>query len=102
MNQNTESISTRVGNVPIRVPVYRDRQTTEGLAAEMSERLAAIEQRSSRIDTHAFLALLAYEYAAEAHGLRLEQETANAEFLRALDGILSRLREIRAEHTPDE
>jgi hypothetical protein len=102
MTQNEENVSTRVGNVPVRLPVYRDRQTTETIAAEMSVRLAAIEQRSSRIDTQGFLTMLAYEYAVETHGLRGEQEAANRAFLRALDGILNRLRELCAEHLPEE
>lgn len=84
-------IAVRLGKVTLQVPVVDDEETTREIAASISRRLDEIEKASPRIDTQGFALRVAYEYAAQAHGLAADLEEANRQFLRALGEVNDRL-----------
>lgn len=84
-------LEVRLGKVNLRVPVVDDPETTRRLASEITERLAAIEKASPRIDTQGFALRVAYEYAVQAHALQADIEEATRQFLRALGEMNDRL-----------
>lgn len=84
-------LEVRLGKVSLQVPVVDNPETTRRIASEITERLAAIEKASPRIDTQGFALRVAYEYAAQAHALEGDVAEATREFLRALGEMNDRL-----------
>jgi hypothetical protein len=104
-------IDVVIGQLPLKVPLYRDERSTQALVARLNARLAAVEKRIGRIDSYASALLAAFYYASEAdeaardleyerERTALEKETDDAELLRALahisdalDGLLKSARQ---------
>lgn len=80
-------IQVQVGGKTIRVPVYRDRETTQRLVRRVNERLKAIEQESDRIDTQAFALEAAIAFAAELDEAEADIEAEQTELFTALDRL---------------
>jgi cell division protein ZapA (FtsZ GTPase activity inhibitor) len=89
-----QSISLKIANVTLRVPVYRDEETTHAIAEKVTERFQAIEEASDRVDTQVFALRTAFDMAVELFALMEEQEADTRELLIMLDTISSRLEEI--------
>lgn len=87
-----EEIDVKIANVPLRVPICKDRATTEALATAIGDRVREIEaQTKGRIDSTAFALRAAFEFASDLHVLREEQEATTQEIAVALDRLLTRL-----------
>lgn len=86
-----EFVQARIAKVNLRLPIYRDRQTTLAIAEEVSARVAEMEEEAGRIDSQAFALQAAFAYAAELHAEKAERETDNRELLKVLDRIAGQL-----------
>lgn len=87
-------MTTRIANVKVRVPVYIDKATTKALAGQVSERVAATESASDRIDTQAFALQTAFEFAVELDALKREHAEDEKELTIAFERIASKLKDL--------
>lgn len=87
----SEYVDARIANVNLRLPVYRDKQTTLELAEKVSALIGAMEEKAGRVDSQAFALQAAFSYAVELHAERAAQDGDTRELLKALDGIASKL-----------
>ena len=87
-------ITQEIANAKISVPLHKDANTSKKISEEVSERIREIEDETGRIDTQAYALRAAFEFAAKAHAQQEGHEKDIAEFIKALDAIQSRLREI--------
>lgn len=85
---------TQVAGVTLDLPMYRDAETTEKLAQEVTQRIREIEETSQRIDTQAFALAAAVSFAAELADAREEHRRDSADAAKSLTVILARLDEI--------
>ncbi len=92
-----EEVNVRVGNFTLRVPICANQATTQAIADTITERLKAIEARSTRVDTQAFALTAAFEFAAELQRTQSGQEQDNKELLVALDAIATRMQDLLEE-----
>lgn len=95
-----DEVALRIANVPLRVPLCRDIETTRALAGAIEERMREIEAVSTRIDTTAFALRAAYEFAMDLFLLRQEQEATVEEVALALDQVLQRVANIADKIDP--
>jgi len=86
-----ESVEARIANVRLRLPVYRDKQTTLELAEEVSRLIDGMEEKAGRVDSQAFALQAAFAFAAELHAERAERDQDTRELLKALDAIATQL-----------
>lgn len=86
-----EYIEARIANVKLRLPVYRDKQTTLELAEEVTALIGEMEEKAGRVDSQAFALQAAFAYAAELHAERAERDQDTRELLKVLDGIATQL-----------
>ncbi len=84
-------IQARVAKVNLRLPIYRDRQTTLTIADEVTARVAEMEAEAGRIDSQAFALQAAFAYAAELHAEKAERDADTRELLKVLDRIAGQL-----------
>ncbi len=95
-------VEALIGQLPIKVPVYRDAENTQALVDRVNARIAAAEKQIGRIDSYAAALLTAYLYAREADEVHqelvlereregLEKNTDDAELVRALGHIAEAL-----------
>lgn len=91
---STETITVRVGNQNLIVPVFIDQETTHQVAKLVSERLREIEGQSARIDSQRFALLAAMHFACEWEGARREAEQETKDFVKALSRIADTLHRI--------
>ena len=91
------TLQVKIGKATLKVPLCVDEQTTLAVAQRISDRLQEIEEHAPRIDTQAFALQAAYEFAAEMHLLRKEQDQDAHDLIKALDAISSRLQELAKE-----
>jgi len=82
---------TKVAGVTIDLPVFKDPDTTEQLASQVTERIREIEASSKRIDTQAFALTAAVSFAAELAQAKKDHDADTAEITKALSVILARL-----------
>jgi cell division protein ZapA (FtsZ GTPase activity inhibitor) len=87
-------VQARVAKVNLRLPVYRDRQTTLAIAEEVSARVAAMEEQAGRIDSQAFALQAAFAYAVELHAEKAERDGDTRDLVKALDRIASQLKRL--------
>lgn len=87
-------VQARVAKVNLRLPVYRDRQTTLAIAEEVSARVAAMEEQAGRIDSQAFALQAAFAYAAELHAEKAERDGDTRDLLKVLDRIAGQLKRL--------
>jgi uncharacterized membrane protein len=80
------------------VPVYRDAETTQAIVAALNDRLAAIEDTSTRIDTVAFALQAAFELAVEAEEERVGRRDDQAAVEQALTRIAHALQDTADRH----
>ena len=89
-----EFVQARVAKVNLRLPIYRDKQTTLAIAEEVSARVAAMEEQAGRIDSQAFALQAAFAYAAELHAEKADRDADTRDLLKVLDRIASQLARI--------
>ena len=94
-------LNVTIGRTALAVPVYRDVETTRRIVTDLNERLKAIEDASTRIDTVAFALKAAYELALEAEKERLGRQEDQAAMEHALVRIGRALQEAADRHRPD-
>jgi cell division protein ZapA (FtsZ GTPase activity inhibitor) len=87
-------VTVEIAGVSLRIPVYKDPETTKRIAAELGQRLQEIEGRASRIDSHAFALEAALELAIERERLQGEADETTAQTLHALDTLAATLDEL--------
>jgi len=92
------TLRTKIGNVTLNLPIYRDKQTTQALAESVSEVVAEIEASADRIDTQAFALRAAYTFAYRLKELEEQNDADLRELLKALDGTASALQRIVEEY----
>ncbi len=90
----------RIGNISVRLPIVENVATTELLVQAVEQRLKDFEAEAGRVDTQLFALQTAFDFAAEAYRLRQEQERAEKELIKALDGVATRLRQMAAKDIP--
>lgn len=95
---NDGFVEGRIANVKLRLPLYRDRQTTLEIAEEVTARIAEMEERVGRVDSQAFALQAAFAYAAELHAEQAEREQDTRELLKMLDGIATQLNGLLGAH----
>jgi cell division protein ZapA (FtsZ GTPase activity inhibitor) len=93
-----ESIQARVAKVNLRLPIYRDKQTTLAIAEEVTARVAAMEEQAGRIDSQAFALQAAFAYAAELHAEKAARDADNRDLLKVLDRIAGQLARLLEEN----
>jgi len=91
------TVRTKIANVTLSLPVYRDKRSTLELAEEVSEVVAAMEASADRIDSQAFALRAAYAFACRLKELEDQNETDLRELLKVLDGTASALQRMVAE-----
>lgn len=95
-------IEVKIGQLPIKVPVYRDQETTQSLVDRINARILLAEKQIGRIDSYAAAVLSVFLYAREADEARrelgqererasIQEDTDDAELLRALSHIAEAL-----------
>lgn len=87
-------VLARVAKVNLRLPIYRDRQTTLAIAEEVTSRVAAMEEQAGRIDSQAFALQAAFAYAAELHAEKAERDADTRDLLKVLDRIAGQLKRL--------
>lgn len=92
-----KSLNVRIHKVPITVPVVESQAVTEALVAQLSERLATIEEEAERVDTQAFAIRAAFDYLVELHQIRQENERDQKELMVALSALTDRLHALSAQ-----
>ena len=85
---------TTVAGVTLDLPVYKDPETTEKIAQQVTARIKEIEEVSQRIDTQAFALTAAVMFAAEVAQQKEECDHDAADVVKALSAILARLEDI--------
>lgn len=85
-------VQARVAKVNLRLPLYRDKQTTLAIAEEVSARVAQMEEQAGRIDSQAFALQAAFAYAAELHAEKDERDADTRDLLKVLDRIAGQLK----------
>lgn len=93
-------VQARVAKVNLRLPIYRDKQTTLAIAEAVTTRVAEMEAEAGRIDSQAFALQAAFAYAVELHAEKADREADTRELLKVLDriaGQLARLLEANEE-----
>lgn len=91
-------IRTKIANVSLNLPVYRDKKSTLELAEEVEAVVAGMEADAARIDSQAFALLAAYEFARRLKVLEDENDADLRELLKALDGVASTLQRLVAAY----
>lgn len=85
------TLRVKLGNMLIEVPIYRDEASTMAIVDQINDRLKAIEDKASVIDSQRFALLAAYIFAVETreHAAELEEMASVFEELDAeLDRVL--------------
>lgn len=90
-------VQARVAKVNLRLPIYRDRQTTLSIADEVTARVAEMEAEAGRIDSQAFALQAAFAYAAELHAEKAARDVDTRELLKVLDRIAGQLARLLEE-----
>jgi cell division protein ZapA (FtsZ GTPase activity inhibitor) len=96
-----ERVKIKLGGRTLSVPLYRDMDTTIGIAKQVSERLKAIEKGSDRIDTQAFALEAAMSFAIEAAESQTAGEEDAREMLLQMDALSKELADLIREYRPD-
>jgi cell division protein ZapA (FtsZ GTPase activity inhibitor) len=93
------NIDVLVNNVRLRVPVYKDSQTTQAIADRVTESIKAIEHDSDRIDTQRFALEACMQFATElahesdrSHDAQEELAVQLASVNASLESLLKLLR----------
>jgi cell division protein ZapA (FtsZ GTPase activity inhibitor) len=89
-----ESISVKIGRTTLQVPVHINEDETHRIVDRLNRRLEQIEAASGRIDSQAFAALAAYEFAVETETAREECRSEEKEIAVALDRLNQELKRI--------
>jgi hypothetical protein len=95
-----EGVSIQVGTYRTTLPIFKDRVTSEKIVARLEACVRAVEENSQTVDTVAFVLGAAYEFACEAHQLKLEQDEQDTELIRCLSDILGQVRTVLKAHRP--
>ncbi len=96
--KSTDTMQLKVGRRFLDVPICDDEETTRKIAKEIDDRLDAIEERSDRVDSVAYVLTAALELAIELHKARKDHERENKELFMALEKTEETIRRI-AEKT---
>ncbi len=81
-----------IARIKMRVPLYKDEDTTREIAREVEERIAQIEEETDIIDTQKNAVKAAFAYAVEQRELIEEQEEDIRELAKALEKITAELK----------
>ena len=98
----SEGVPIQVGTYRTTLPIFQDRATSERIVARIEARVRAIEDKSSQVDTVAFVLGAAYEFACEAHRLKEELDEQDTELVRRLSDILGQVRTVITAYAPTE
>ena len=91
-------IQTKIANVTLRVPVYRDQKHTLELAQEVGRLVASMESDADRIDSQAFALRAAYEFARQLRELEDENAADLKDLLKTLDSTATALQKLVATY----
>lgn len=91
-------LQTKIANVTLRLPIYRDQKHTEELAREVGRLVASMEADAERIDSQAFALRAAYEFAKQLRELEDENAADLKALLKALDGTATALQQLVATY----
>jgi len=91
---NGTHVEARIANVKLRLPIYRDKQTTLEIADELTARIAEMEEKAGRVDSQAFALQAAFAYAVELRAEQDERDRDTRDLLKMLDGIAGQLRRV--------
>lgn len=94
-------VEARIANVKLRLPVYRDKQTTLKLADEVTAMIATMEEKAGRVDSQAFALQAAFAYAVALRAEKDEHDADTRELLKVLDGIATQLNGLLDVHRAD-
>ncbi len=97
-----ETVQTKIANVTLRLPVFRDEKTTLELAEEVGRVVLAMEADAERFDTQAFALRAAFEFARRLKALELENAADLHELVKALDGMATGLHQLVEEFDEDQ
>ena len=97
----TEIIDVTIANKRVRVPVCGDPATTEKVAEKVTRRVHQIEEDYGRVNTQEYALRAAFEFAAELEALHSARAEETRALTKRLQQILSRLRDLEMEHSPD-
>lgn len=86
--------TVRVGRNTLSVPLHRDVETTEQIAAEVTERLERIEAASPIVDTQKFAVRAAYELAAELRAQEEQHQEDTQDLIKALERLVQELKRL--------
>lgn len=95
-----ETLSLKIANVTVPVPVYINEKTTREVAQQVTEKMKEIEGVFGRVDTQGFAIRAAYEFAMELHALQHQNEKDTQELNSALSALTTRLQELVNEFRP--
>ncbi|PCJ52627.1 MAG: hypothetical protein COA73_16125 [Candidatus Hydrogenedentota bacterium] len=96
-----ERVQIKLGGRTLSVPLYRDMDTTIGIAKLVSKRLQEIEKTSPRIDTQAFALEAAMSFAIDAAESQTNSEEDGREMLLQMDTLSKEIAELIREYRPD-
>jgi len=96
-----DGVPIQIGSYRMRLPVYKDLQTSQKIVARIEGRHAALRETAG-VDTVAEALLMAYEFACEAYGLEEEQRALNTRVAARLAELRKRVNKIVEAHTPTE
>jgi cell division protein ZapA (FtsZ GTPase activity inhibitor) len=88
-----------VGGMRIRVPLYRNEETTLYIVEQVNQRLKEIEEQSTRIDSQRFALQAAFSFAAELAQAEADRSDDSREMATALDRIATSLQRLLDNYT---
>ncbi len=91
-------IQTKIANVTLRLPVYRDQKHTLELAKDVERLVASMEADADRIDSQAFALRAAYEFARQLRELEDENAADLKDLLKTLDSTATALQKLVATY----
>jgi hypothetical protein len=97
-----EGVPIQVGTYRTTLPIYRDKATSEKVVARLEACVRAVEDKSSTVDTVAFVLGAAYEFACEAHRLKEDMDEQDTELVRRLSEILGNVRNVITAYASEE
>ncbi len=96
-----ERVKIKLGGRTLSVPLYKDMDTTIGIAKLVSQRLKDIEKASDRIDTQAFALEAAMSFAIDAAESQTASEEDARDMLLQMDALSKELAGLIREYRPN-
>ena len=97
-----ERVNIRIGGRQFTVPVYDDVDNTFHLAKQLQQRLTAIEESASRVDTQAFAIEAAMQILHDFQLSEAERQADTTDMMAELKRLSTRLDELVREFAVDD